>query len=369
MGGRGVSVKNPAKSDNLKLDRTKKWEVESPPGLTAGVIFVIFALPFTFGTPALWILYPIDLTALGAGGMMLAGGVAFGAFGIRSLVLNVKRIRLNERIVNEGECVYGYIIKSAVDVHRKSGGGKNYLTEYAYTTVDGEHKRAALKASYDSNTHAPMFVPGKQIVVAYLGGDSVILRKYHFVEDGTPKTGKPKTNRRSFKGLSGETVKIDTSKWWHTSTFSKFYFWIFLVSGVLGLLTTGVGVALLLTFKDNLMFIALGVLGLPAYMALIFGCLSLKGRVKEKRIYRTGKFTHANVYPMRSVYEGDEKEYITYCYKDDKGQKHEKQLTARNRTMAVAGSNSRDEIYLAAYTDDGESILMLADTDNEGAVE
>lgn len=351
--------------DFYKLDLSKEWEAEAPPSKTIGIFLCIFGLLFCSMSVLAFCSFKKDFTPLIGGFVFLIGGTVFGVFGIKDLVCQVKTIKKNRRIVQEGLCTYAYIssCRETTVERRSQKSGDRYLTkieaQYEYTNDLGEKSRGKFTATY--NTGAPLFQQGRRIVIAFLGDESLVLRTYHFIEEDAEKQEEadkhPQTKYSySFKGLSKETFLMDTPKWWITSTMSKLYFWISLVIFGIGVLFIIVGIVVIFTNDDSFRFVMASILMIPwNAFGLFFLLLALIGRIREKRFFKIAKFTHAKVFPMRNTYVGDEKTFVTYLYIDDKGQKHEQKLFKKYFVKTI----NRLLMETVAYTDDGKSMLIM----------
>lgn len=71
-------------------------------------------------------------------------------------------------------------------------------------------------------------------------------------------------------------------------------------------------------------------------------------------MFSDGKFTYANVFPMREAYKSGLKQCVTYCYIDSEWQKHEKKLTQKYILNMITSERK----YVVAYTEN-DSILLL----------
>ncbi|MDE7301014.1 MAG: hypothetical protein K2N47_02480 [Clostridia bacterium] len=295
-------------------------------------------------------------------------GVGLLTFGIYDQRRQMNASAEERRLLDNCLCTDGIIESCVCQVHVRHGRHSNshsYTVTLTYSYEDA-HRRKVIDKHSATYGYDPEFYKGQYIMVAFdEEGKSRILNRFKFVPEDERAFLENEAARSDddFDGLDGKLVKRNGSEKIKSAEFPQVWLWVSIPFFVFAVAYT-VPISILvvpqimtgrvmpdLIFILLLYFMPVGLTALGIFLLTRF----FKGRGRLKAILENSpKYTRGKVFASERTYRGGSK-VVLYCYIDDEGKRHTKELKSPYYRKTVHGKAKQITV---AYDDSGKSIPL-----------
>lgn len=295
-------------------------------------------------------------------------GVGLLAFGIIDQRRQMNASAEERRLLNNCLCSDGIIESCNCDVHVTSNRRSN---SYSYTVTlkysyENAHGKKVIDKHSATYSYDPEFYKGQYVMVAFDDeGKSRILNRFKFVPEDERAFLDNEAARSDddFDGLDGKLIKRNTSEKLQSAEFPQMWLWAsipFFVIAVAYTVPISVIVAPQMmtghTMPDLIFILILYFMpaGLIA-VGIFFLTRFFKGRGRLKVILdNSPKYTRGKIFASERTYRGGSK-VVLYCYIDDEGKRHTKELKSPYYRKTVQGNAKQVTVV---YDQSGKSIPL-----------